>query len=402
MTNYIDANGLNLETITEIFDGLVSSFQTIYGVDINVEANSPDGQMIGLFSLAKADILDCIAQVYNSFSPSNTSGVTLSQRCALNGVIRNGATYTRTEVIITTDGAVDLVGLDDDETNPFTVADDAGNQYQLEESVTTTDGMNTLVFRAKEAGAIQVLVNHITIVVTVTLNVLSANNPNSPTTDGIDEESDTELRARREASVSLPSQGYLSGLAGALANLENVADVKVYENYTDSEDGYGIPARSIWAIVDCPDTEDDLAAVADTIYRKRSLGCGMKGSESVDITEVSGETFEVNFDLAAEEDLYIQLVLQSSDGNHILDVDPDSPTSILNQLYAKLSYKINEQANISDIIAYIKDIDAYAIVRIDEGGGVSLTSSNYDAFVSPSSIQSRFKANVANMDITAV
>jgi uncharacterized phage protein gp47/JayE len=396
MTNYVDSTGLRLETLTEIFDGLVASFQAIYGADINVEANSPDGQMIGIFAQAKIDMLDCISQVYNSFSPSSATGNVLAQRCLINGVVKNGATYTRTNVVVTTDGAVELLGLDTDESNPFTVSDEAGNNYFLEGTVTTANGTNTLAFRAENAGAVETTINTITTIVTVTLGVISCNNPNSAIYTGLDEESDPALRARREAAVSAPSQGYLTGMAGAIANLEEVLDVRVYENFTDTEDGYTIPPRSIWAIVDCPDTTEAKEAVAEIIYQKRSLGCGMKGSESVTITEVNGNTMDILFDLPVYEDLYITLFLQSIDPAYVLDEE-----YIAAEIYARLTYGIYEPADVSTIIALIKEIDENAVIRLDLGGGINDDGGEtYDSFLYPSTVQSRWLLDVAKIDLT--
>ena len=50
MPNSFDANGLQTVTQSEIVDNLTSEFQEIYGEDINVESNSPDGQIINTFA----------------------------------------------------------------------------------------------------------------------------------------------------------------------------------------------------------------------------------------------------------------------------------------------------------------------------------------------------------------
>ena len=48
MPNSFDANGLQVITQNEIVDNLTSEFQEIYGEDINVDSNSPDGQIISI------------------------------------------------------------------------------------------------------------------------------------------------------------------------------------------------------------------------------------------------------------------------------------------------------------------------------------------------------------------
>lgn len=135
-SNYVDSTGLNLQQLADIVTELENGFKAIYGSDINVGANSPDGQMINLFAQAKIDILDCISQVYNSFSPTSAIGVALDQRCALNGVVRKGATKTTTNVTVTTDREVSLLGLSAGAGTPFTSKDLAGNKFYLTTSAT--------------------------------------------------------------------------------------------------------------------------------------------------------------------------------------------------------------------------------------------------------------------------
>ena len=110
-SNYVDSTGLVLQTLADIVTELETGFKNIYGVDINIDANSPDGQMINLFAQAKIDLLDCIASVYNSFSPTNCSGVVLDQRCALNGLYRNDGIKTTLYMTVVTNRIVNLVGV---------------------------------------------------------------------------------------------------------------------------------------------------------------------------------------------------------------------------------------------------------------------------------------------------
>ena len=46
MPDLIDASGLTLKTRTEIVNELKDSLRGIYGNDINLDQNSPDGQLV--------------------------------------------------------------------------------------------------------------------------------------------------------------------------------------------------------------------------------------------------------------------------------------------------------------------------------------------------------------------
>ena len=388
--NYIDVSGLHTETLQEIIDDITAKLQAIYGADINVEANSPDGQMINIFSQAKIDLLDAIVSTYNSFSPEVAIGTVLDQRCAINGVIRNGATYTRTNITIVTDRILTLNGLDTAPNNPFTVQDASGNLFYLLETVALASGSNVKEFRAAVAGRIETTIGTITTINTVTLGVTSVNNPDSATYTGVNEETDAELRIRRQASVSMRSEGFLTGLTGSLKNITGVIDAEVYENITDATDVNGVPPHSMWAIVDGGVNAD----IADVIYLKRNAGCGMSGSSSVDIVQVNGTVFTVLFDRPTYEDLYIDVTIQSIDPLHTID-----DNYIKNSIFENFSYIIYQPADFTAITTWIKEFDPLAVVI---SGGVSDHVGDYTSFLYPSTVASKWIMSTTRINVTVV
>lgn len=386
-SNYIDASGLHTQTLGEIVTELETAFKSIYGSEINVAANSPDGQLINILAQAKIDILDLIAQVYDSFSPTSAIGSVLDQRCALNGVIRNGATFTVVPVVITSDRVVNLVGLSAGAGTPFAVSDGAGNRFQLIDNLTTGIGTQTASFRAELAGAVSVSTDTLTTIETITLGITAVNNPNEATTQGADEETDAALRTRRSRSVSLPSTGYLEGLQGALEALDGVTGAKVYENNTDTTDGDGILPHSIWCVVEGGDDDE----IADVIYKKRNAGCGMVGNEVVTIPQSNGFNFAVKFDRPTLEDLYISFTVQSITGGTI------DETYLKQAIYDAITYGINEVADSSAIASIVKLADPTVVITVCEVSGDDVT---YEPFLSPSTIDGRFVISTDRISIT--
>jgi uncharacterized phage protein gp47/JayE len=391
MKSYIDAQGLHLETMSEIIDDLETKFKTIYGTDINLDPNSPDGQMIAIFAQAKTDILDLINQVYTSFDPDQAIGVSLDQRAAINGVQRTGATYTVISVSITaSEPALTIYGLDTAVGEPFTVADANGNNFQLLETIVLSVGANTLQFRSSVSGA--VASNPITQVVTIIRAIDLTTNPQTPTVIalGQNEQTDPQVRATRQAAVAKASIGFLPGTTGALKLIDGVTDARVYENATSTIDSNGVPAHAMWAIVDGGTS----ANIADLIYIKRNAGCGMKGSVNVPILQVNGTTFNVLFDRPVYEDLYLNISVTSMDVAHSVD-----PTYLANQILSNFVYKIYEAADISAVTAFIKGLDALAVV-VD--AGFSVDDTTWHSYIYPSSVQNRFVLSLGRIVITVV
>jgi uncharacterized phage protein gp47/JayE len=352
MAASVSPTGLTIPTRAEIRaqildggDGFLGLRQ-IYGADINVDPNTPDGNMVELLVQASIDYYELLASVYNSFDPDTAVGTVLDLRCAINGVARLAGTFSTQMVTVVTSQAVTIPGLDTAPDAPFTVSDAAGNRFFLEETtVVGAAGSQDLEFRAEDLGAVIVAANTLTTIVTVQLGVVSVTNGVLSGTTGVDEETDAQLRVRRQNSVEVPSKGYLEGLVGALYAIDGVTSVLVLENVTSSADGDGIPGHSIWVIVN-GGTD---AAVANAIYVHRNAGCGMKGSVSVNVTQVDGSIFAVLFDRPTPETLWISFNATAITGT----VDE---AYIRAQLLAQLSYAINQPAVASQITALVESI----------------------------------------------
>lgn len=392
MADIIDANGLSYDDFDTLRAALVAEYQAIYGADIVVDSDTPDGQLISILAQAGVDVREFIAAVNASFDPGQASGVILDQRVAINGIQRQAGTFTIQNVSVTADRAVTLYGLDQDVETIFTVQDTEGNRFQL---VTTYSfsgaGTQSLVFQAEEAGEVITTPNTITIPVTVVVGITAVNNPATYTTLGINQETDAELKIRRSRSVQFASQGYLAGLQAALENISGVEYVKIYENTSGVTDGDGIPSHSIWVIV----SGGTNAEIADAIYKKRNAGCGMKGAVTYDVTAVDGQTIVIKWDIVATEDLYIEFDATSLDGTTPVDT-----AAILAQLPDLLNPGVYEQLNINDLATLVQQIDNNCLVA---NAGFSKTlMGSYTATLTPTLKTQRFVADSSRINITVL
>lgn len=381
MPNEITAEGLQTKTGEELIAEFTAAFQEIYGIDIDLNQDSPDGQMMMIFIQAVLDLLDLITQVSNGFDPDNAIGEVLDQRVALNGIQRQGGTYTETNITLVTTQSLNLYGLDQDVEDVYTVQDNAGNQWYLKETETgLAAGTHALLFRAKEIGAVLTIPNTITIPVTVVIGVESINNPTTYSVLGVNQESDADLKVRRQRSTALSSQGYLAGLLAALENISGVTFAKVYENTSGSTDGDGIPGHSIWVIVAGTGADAD---IADAIYRKRNAGCGMKGDVTYTIIQADGSDFIVKWDEVESENLFIKVTLTPLDG-----VTPVNYDAILEDLPSIFTPGVYEQVNINDLATLIQSIDDNALIT---SPGFSTTAGgSYTNTLTPSAKDKQF------------
>jgi uncharacterized phage protein gp47/JayE len=349
----------------------------IYGPNINVDPNSPDGQLINIFAQAAVDLEELLAQIYSSFDPDQAIGRVLDARCAINGVVRQAGTYTQQPVTVTVDRAITIAGLDTAPDAPFTVSDSAGNRFLLVSTYSFGGAGNaSLAFRAEKLGPIQTTLNTITTIVSVTLGIVSVNNPLVASQVGTAEETDAALRIRRQNSVALPSHGYLAGLLGALQDTTGVLQAIVLENITNVVDANAIPAHGIWAIVSGGADAD----IALAIYNKRSMGCAMKGAVSINVVQPDGTNFAVLFDRPTAQPLWIKFNAAAVTGT--LDA-----TYIRTQLMAQLAYNIGQSADASAIIAMVKAIAPNISFSVE---GVSPDGMTYSSLLAPTGVNYQF------------
>ena len=393
--NVLDQNGLQLQTRQQIIDEILNGTSTIpglyqiYGNDINVDPNTPDGNFINIIAQIAVDYQDLLQQVYNDFNPNTALGVGLDRDCAYNGVVRKAGTPSTQMVTVTVNQALTLQGLDTFPNSPFIVSDNAGNQFALLNTYAFGGaGSQNLNFQAVQIGATVVAANTLTTIVTVQLGVTSVTNGTLSGTTGTATETDYALRLRRQQSVALPSKGYLQGLIGALLAITGVTSAEVLENITNTTDANGIPGHSIWVIVAGGANAD----IANAIYIKRNAGCGMKGGISVPITQVDLTVFNVLFDRPTSENLYISFSVHAVTGT----VDA---TFIKNQILALLSYQIGQSADASAITALVKQISPNASVSLMQ---VSPDGATWSQLLAPTGVNYQFAIAAGRIAITVI
>lgn len=389
----ITAAGIIIETYDEIITDITYGNQSspglvnIYGTDINLDPNSPDGNWVNIFALCKEDQEQFAVTLGAMFDTNQSVGAFLDALVQLNGLFRKGGTYTETAVNVTTNQTVNLNGIDNSATTPFSISDSNGNLFYLITTTSLTNGVNTLNFQAANMGFVQVVQNTLTVIATPIQGVLAVNNPDVPFNDGATQENDGQLRARQQVSTAGISTHKAMSLYAALSQLVGVEQAVVYENCTNAANSLGIPPYTIWVIVEGGTT----AEIAQTIYNYLSDGTPMKGSTSFDITQIDSSIFVVYFDVAAQVNLYININIESLD-NQAID-----NTAIANFLAQNYILGINEVADITSITALIKQYNPTLLVT---SASVSRDDSDFFNSVFPPAVNDYFVLQASNVTIT--
>lgn len=389
--NYIGVNGIVTQDLEDIRNDITAQMQAIYGADINIEQNSPDGQFINILAQAKKDILDLCVQYYNNCNTEMVVGIPQQILYQLNGLTIKSYTYSRVYVNVTVNQSVNLQGLDGDIDNPegtgYTVSDSNGNRWILATSQTLNAGTHLLDFRAADLGGITALPNTITIMETIIAGVQSVTNPANNYETGATGETESEFRQRRNISTSMPAQGFEDATEAQLLTLKDVKQARVYSNRTGSTVNT-IPANTVWVIVEGGNPNE----IGNVIYNNIPPGIPMKGSQTETIERPNGSTDTVKYDLPSAVDLYIQMNIKQLSGA----IDED----YVKEQLASTTFTIGESAEAVNISTIVKNIISESGTPYDVE--VSTDGVTYSEIVTPSALNEFFRILTTNVTITVV
>ena len=107
MTTQITSTGFERDRLDVIFASYQAAMRAIFGADINVDPDSLDGQMLGIFAEGISNEDQLAEAVYNSFNPSLSFGAGLSRLVQINGIRRIAGAYS--SVIVTFTGVANTV-----------------------------------------------------------------------------------------------------------------------------------------------------------------------------------------------------------------------------------------------------------------------------------------------------
>lgn len=167
----------------------------------------------------------------------------------------------------------------------------------VEERTLSTDVKLTItsISRVVEAeatvtGPVDVDPNTITTLVTPNFGISSVNNPIAGTV-GRNEETDTELRARRYESVAIIGAGTADSIRSKVRQLAGVTTAFVIENRSVTTDSEGRPGKSFEVIVQGGDDDE----IANTIWTAKPVGIETYGSTTVEVVDSENRPHNVNF-----------------------------------------------------------------------------------------------------------
>jgi len=341
MSVTFNENGLQIQEFSEIVADLESSINNLLGSDLDLSSNTIDGQFLGIFSKLNYDMQQFALLLNTSFDPDYAMGLSMDKILKLNGLRRQEPTKSTVDITLICNQTVTLP-------YDYKLKDTQSQIWVIGEAVTLASGTHTITFKAELWGSIEAPANTITGFETIVLGVTSVNNATSATV-GIDEETDEEIRIKRNSLLLRNSVSSLGGLKGKLLDICDY--VEIYENKTNTIDSNSIPAHSIWVICEGGTITD----IAKIIALEDGSGCGYKGTitqtYNETVTRSNNETFvythTVKFDRPTITNIYIKLNVKKKTSSSVIDAD------LIKTYLESLNYGIGEDINLTELYSTI-------------------------------------------------
>lgn len=339
--------GLVIEGFDSILTKLEQGFRAIYGQDINLDADTPDGQMIGLIAQIRMDFEELAQTVYNQLDPDYASGVWLEQRAAYAGLVRRGASYSYLRsVVLTGEPNTQLYA-------GIIVSDPHKIRWVLTSDVRLdSNGSARADFRSERLGAFGLEKNTKLTIETVTLGLSNATTIESAEI-GTEEETDQQLRERFYISRTKNATNSADAIVAKVSALPDVKQVKVLENNTASRDKFGVAPYSLNVIVDGGSNTQ----IAEVIYYNKGAGVGLQGNTEV-ILQRDNDRRTLRFDRATPID--IQISMRCVRYEDFTEIDREE----IKRLLTKQTFTIGQTVSLSRLYSPINQVGGFWVKEL--------------------------------------
>lgn len=286
----VTSTGFEAKTLTTILTEMRSTIWNAVSKTLNLSETSLLGQFLGVTASKLRELWEAAQASYAAKDPDQATGQALTNLCKLTGTRRRAAYATTAEVDITAlaagtyaIGALVLHKLDDEDARFF----------NSEEIVHAGGAISGVVFEAEEVGPILLPADTLTQIANPIVGFSGVTNPEAGVT-GKDEETDTELRIRRELELARRGSSTVDAIRADILEVDGVTSCLVVENVTDVVDANGTAAHGVQAIVRGGVDQE----VADALWFAKAAGIETTGSEVETVTDSQGNTHTTRFNRA--------------------------------------------------------------------------------------------------------
>lgn len=269
----ITATGLKLPTELDILKGVLADFNTAFGGNLNLNLETPQGQLASSLAAIIADKNNQIAWLANQVHPDYAEGFMQDAIAKIYFLERKQAT----DSVVT----CEFMGLAGTRIpKGFIVKDTLGNNWVLQQNISILAG-GTVTGTLSAKGSIPAKAHTVNQMYQTIVGLDRVDNTQDAIAGKLTE-SRAEFRDRRQRSVAINAHGTPQAVYANVFALDGVSDVYVVDNPKGEAvtlNGYRLKPHSIYVAVVGGNNQQ----IAKTILQYAGNGCDFNGNTNVTV-----------------------------------------------------------------------------------------------------------------------
>ena len=267
------ATGLKLPSELDILKGVLADFNTAFGGNLNLNLETPQGQLASSLAAIIADKNNQIAWLANQVHPDYAEGFMQDAIAKIYFLERKQAT----DSVVT----CEFMGLAGTRIpKGFIVKDALGNNWVLQQNISILAG-GTVTGTLSAKGSIPAKAHTVNQMYQTIVGLDRVDNPQDAIAGKLTE-SRAEFRDRRQRSVAINAHGTPQAVYANVFALDGVSDVYVVDNPKGEAvtlNGYRLKPHSIYVAVVGGNNQQ----IAKTILQYAGNGCDFNGNTNVTV-----------------------------------------------------------------------------------------------------------------------
>jgi len=305
MADELTATGLAIDSLEDRKAAVKALVRAAISPNLDLSPDQPSGQFVEIFCERIQAALELLRGVHSSMDPDAATGSTLTALSVLTGTPRRAATKGTVTLTVKLDAGITLPA-----GNVASVSGNPTNRWVTTADATNPGGAPANVNVAAEcetAGPIQALAGTITVIATPFAGWNTVTNV-ADAVEGLAEETDTELRLRRELELAISGSTTVDAIRADLLELTGMISVTIYENDGDFVDANSVPSKTFEAVI-WDDAAVANADIAETIFEGKAAGIRAYGATIVSHVDEQGNSHAVGFTRATERRVLVEITL---------------------------------------------------------------------------------------------
>jgi uncharacterized phage protein gp47/JayE len=348
--------GAQIDSWSETRKAIADAFKELFGDDFAVD---DEDSAVGKAITILADVTDALNQkvqyAVSAYNPNAATGVALKNLLKMTGLTANEGLYSTASLTLYTSALGTKVYAGDKVRDP----NNTSIEYIIDADVTIPpNGSVTVSATCDTIGYQTAAANTLTEIATPRRGWSSVTNLTS-VSPGQNEETNDEMRVRRDRTARAFGKTTLDGVWAALSDIDQVDEVFVYQNLDTVTDSYSVPGRAMRAYV----SGGADSTIAEVLFKLAPIKTD--GSTTVNYS-YRGHTYPVKFSRPVDDSIQVDVIMRpvSATSPATFPADGEDTVKAAVIAFSDLNQKMGVDAIPQQFAAAANVIDQYYVDRV--------------------------------------